>query len=88
MDLFKKVAVAIEESDHGELPKLLNAMGSLNLDLVTRTLRFVENVERILTSAEASVPQKLQSLQDSDPKQIADKIAQSLQSISQMDSQN
>lgn len=74
--LVEKIAIIADDSGKDNLPKLLNALGSMDLGMVDRTMSFLRIAEDLISKAEAKVEQQLIMRGGSNPQQnVADLIA-------------
>ncbi|GEO12619.1 protein DpdH [Microvirga aerophila] len=75
VDLVGKTTTIVDEADREQIPKLLNALGSIDLGLIQRTMSFLHAADEILTLAEPRVVQEEASRKQADPGAIAGEIA-------------
>ncbi|RYG34156.1 ATP-binding protein [bacterium] len=80
MDLVNK-ATLVDEANPEQLPKVLNALGTLDLSLVDRTVSFLRLVEQIISAAEDKVEQVYASHEQANPAKVAEEIDSLLSSI-------
>lgn len=83
VDLVEKTATIVDEADREQMPKLLNALGSLDLGLIRRTMLFLTTANQIVTLAEPRVAQQQAIRGRSDPRIAAKEIAGLLESVSE-----
>jgi hypothetical protein len=76
VDLVTKADTAIEAKD--EPAKLLNALGSIDLGLIARTMSFLEQATMLVTAAEATVAREESDRGQSDPAVLSGELAQML----------
>ena len=67
-------AAIVDEADRSQLPKLLNALGSINLGLIQRTLAFLKSAETLVSLGAPRVARQEESRKQSDPKIVATEI--------------
>ena len=72
-ELVASAAIA-DEADRSQLPKLLNALGSINLGLIQRTLAFLKSAETLVSLGAPRVARQEESRKQSDPKVVATEI--------------
>ncbi|RUW54562.1 ATP-binding protein [Mesorhizobium sp. M1A.F.Ca.ET.072.01.1.1] len=82
VDLVDKTATIVDEADREQIPKLLNALGSLDLGLIQRTMSFLTIANEIVTQAAPRVAQQLTIRGQSDPSNAAAEIASLLEGVS------
>jgi hypothetical protein len=80
VDLVNK-ATLVDEASVEQLPKVLNALGSLNLSSVERTVTFLNMVDAIVTSAEQAVDRVYSNFEQANPAKIAVEIDTLLNSL-------
>ncbi|MER8724904.1 protein DpdH [Mesorhizobium sp. M1027] len=73
VDLVNK-ATLVDEANAEQLPKVLNALGSLDLSSVDRTVSFLNIVDVIVTGAEQTVDRVYSTHEQANPAKIADEI--------------
>lgn len=73
VDLVNK-ATLVDEAHAEQLPKVLNALGSLDLSLVDRTVSFLNAVDVIITGAEQTVDRVYSTHEQANPVKIAGEI--------------
>ena len=64
-------AAAVIDSDREQLPKILNALGSVDLGLVDRTMGFLTATTALISAAEASVAREEANRREADPGAVA-----------------
>ncbi|TCM76760.1 protein DpdH [Rhizobium sp. BK068] len=74
VDLVEKTATIVDEADREQIPKLLNALGSLDLGLIQRTMSFLTIANEIVSQAEPRVAQQEAVRGQSDPNSVAAEI--------------
>lgn len=67
-------ASIVDEATRDELPKVLNALGALDLGLIQRTLSFLQTVEMLVTLADPRVARQEESRRQSDPTVVVTEI--------------
>ena len=82
VDLVEKSATIVDEADREQIPKLLNALGSIDLGLIQRTMSFLKIANEIVTLAEPRVTQQETIRGQSDPSVAASEIAGLLEAVS------
>jgi hypothetical protein len=82
VDLVAKTATIVDEADREQVPKLLNALGSIELDLIQRTMSFLKVANEIVTLAEPRVTQQEAIRGQSDPSVSAGQIVALLEGLS------
>jgi len=82
VDLVEKTATIVDEADREQIPKLLNALGSLDLGLIQRTVSFLTMANEIVSQAEPRVTQQEAVRGQSDPNALAAEITSLLESVS------
>jgi hypothetical protein len=84
VDLVGKATMIVDEADRENIPKILNALGSMDLGLIQRTMSFLNIANEIVTRAEQRVAQQETIRGQSDPSVAAAEIVALLESISSM----
>ena len=82
VDLVEKVATIVGETDEKQTPRLLNAVGTIDLGLIERTLSFLNITREIISQAERIIPVQETLRGQSDPISAGAKIINLLTSIS------
>ena len=82
VDLVAKTATIVDEADREQMPKLLNALGSIDLGLIQRTMSFLKIANEIVTLAEPRVAQQEAIRGQSDPSVAAGEIVALLEGVS------
>lgn len=82
VELVEKTATIVDEADREQLPKLLNALGSLDLGLIQRTMSFLALANDIVSQAEPRVTQQEAVRGQSDPSAVAAEITVLLEGVS------
>lgn len=82
VDLVDKTATIVGEADRDQMPKLLNALGSLDLGLIQRTMSFLTTVNDLVSQAEPRVKQQEEVRGQSNPSAAAAEIERLLQGVS------
>jgi hypothetical protein len=70
IDLVTKSA-AVLEGDREQLPKVLNALGSIDLGLIGRTMGFLAHTTALINAAEVSVSREEADRREADPSAVA-----------------
>jgi hypothetical protein len=86
VDLVAKAAMIVDEADRENIPKLLNALGSMDLGLIHRTMSFLKIANEIVSQAEQRVAQQEAIRGQSDPGIVAAEIIALLEGISSVQS--
>lgn len=86
-DLLGKTATIVDEADRSNMPKLLNALGSIDLGLIHRTMSFLKIANEIVSQAEQRVGQQETIRGQSDPGVAAAEIVALLEGICGVQSQ-
>lgn len=73
VDLVKKASL-VDEANADQLPKVLNALGGLDLSSVERTVSFLSMVDQIITGAEQTVERVYSNYEQANPGKIAGEI--------------
>ncbi len=81
VDLVKSAEVIVAEADRAQTPRLLNALGGLDLGLVQRTLTFLTDTKTLLTAAETNVARAEADSSQVDPEVAATQIVQLLSRV-------
>lgn len=84
VDLVGKTATIVDEADREQIPKLLNALGTIDLGLIERTMSFLKITNEIVTLAEPRVAQQEAIRGQSDPSVAAGEIVALLERVSGM----
>jgi hypothetical protein len=79
MDLVTKAASA-NDAFPAQLPRVLNALGSIDLGLIARTSEFLKQTNDLISAAEITVSREASNREQSDPGPVAAEIASMLQS--------
>jgi hypothetical protein len=82
VDLVDKAATIVDEADREQIPKLLNALGSIDLGLIERTMSFLTIVNEIESQAEPRVAQQEAIRGQSDPSVSVAEIVTLLEGVS------
>ncbi|RWO88600.1 protein DpdH [Mesorhizobium sp.] len=82
VDLVEKTATIVDEADREQIPKMLNALGSIDLGLVQRTMSFLKIANEIVSLAEPRVAQQEAIRGQSDPSVAAGEIVALLEGVS------
>ncbi|OCJ66264.1 hypothetical protein A6U97_26395 [Agrobacterium tumefaciens] len=82
VDFVEKTATIVDEADREQIPKLLNALGSLDLGLIQRTMSFLTLANQIVSQAEPRVTQQEAVRGQSDPNSVAAEITSLLEGVS------
>lgn len=85
VDLLTKTATIVEEADREQVPKLLNALGSLDFDVIERTKAFFESAASLADAAEKSVAREEAIRDQVDPSRLVDEIVTLLGAIANPD---
>jgi hypothetical protein len=78
----EKTATIVDGADREQIPKLLNALGSLDLGLIQRTMSFLTLANQIVSQAEPRVTQQEAVRGQSDPNSVAAEITSLLEGAS------
>jgi hypothetical protein len=78
VDLVKTAEVIVREADREQVPRLLNALGRVDLGLIQRTMAFLADTKLLLGAAEANVAREEANRSQVDPADLVDEIAQLL----------
>ena len=84
VDLVAKATTIVDEADREQIPKLLNALGSIDLGLIQRTMSFLKIVNEIVMLAEPRVAQQEAIRGQSDPSVAVAEIVALLEGVSGM----
>jgi hypothetical protein len=74
IDLVEKLATITGESDRKQTPRLLNALGALDLSLIQRTAAFLATTKELFDLAEPRVAQLERSHGQANPEAVADEL--------------
>jgi hypothetical protein len=74
VDLVEKTTTIVDEADREQIPKLLNALGSIDLGLIQRTMSFLTAANDLLNLAEPRVAQEEASRKQADPDAVSAEI--------------
>lgn len=74
-------AAIVDEADRSQLPKVLNALGSINLALIQRTLAFLKSAETLVSLGAPRVAKQEETRRQSDPKIVANGILALLERV-------
>jgi hypothetical protein len=69
-----EAAAIVEDAGRDQLPKLLNALGALNLALIQRTLNFIKAAESLVSLGAPRVDRQIEARRQSDPAVVASHI--------------
>ena len=83
LDLVGKSATIVDEADREQIPKLLNALGSIDLGLIQRTMSFLKVASELITLAEPRVSQQEAIRGQSDPNVVGNEIVALLERLSE-----
>ncbi|WP_376711317.1 hypothetical protein [Pseudochrobactrum lubricantis] len=86
VDLVGKINV-ITEADREQIPKLLNALGAIDLGLIGRTMVFLSQTTQLLSASEISVSREETNRSQSDPTDVSQEIVAMLGSVAGISSQ-
>ena len=78
VDLVTKVATIVDEPDREQAPKLLNALGSLEVGLIERTMEFLASTNALIASADRSVAREEANRDQADPDALCHEITELL----------
>ena len=81
VDLVDKASLIVDEAESEQVPKLLNALGSMDLGLIQRTMAFLKVASEIINFSEPKVAQQEAIRKQSDPTIVADEIANLLRQL-------
>lgn len=82
IDLVRKTATILEEADREQVPRLLNALGTIDLGLIQRTTSFLAKTSQIVSVAEPRVAQQESIRGQSNPNVAAAEIITLLEEVS------
>ncbi|WP_421993611.1 protein DpdH [Roseococcus sp.] len=74
VDLIEKLATITGENDREQTPRLLNALGALDLNLIQRTAAFLATTKELFDLAEPRVAQLERSHGQANPEVVADEL--------------
>lgn len=74
VDLVTKAATIVDEADREQIPKLLNALGSLDLGLIGRTMEFLASTNALIAAADKSVAREEADRGQADPATLCGEI--------------
>lgn len=74
-------AAVVDEADRSQLPRVLNALGSINLALIQRTLAFLKSAETLVSLGAPRVAKQEETRKQSDPKIVANGIISLLERV-------
>lgn len=86
VDLVKKASL-VDEANVEQLPKVLNALGTLDLSSVERTVSFLNMVDTIVTGAEQTIDRIYSNHEQANPAKIAGEIDALLATLADDDAQ-
>ncbi len=75
VELVDRTAVVVGEAQRDQVPKLLNALGSIDLGLIQRTMSFLSTVDELLRLAEPRAAQAEAARAQANPDAIADELS-------------
>jgi hypothetical protein len=75
VELVKTAEVIVREADREQVPRLLNALGGLDLGLIQRTMAFLAETKTLLAAAEANVAREEANRSQVDPAVLANEIS-------------
>jgi hypothetical protein len=78
-DLVSRTGIAVSETGRDDTPKLLNALGAMDLGLIRRMMSFFTTVEELITATEPGAVKLEASRAQADPQASADEITELLQ---------
>ena len=81
IDLVKTAEVIVREADREHVPRLLNALGRLDLGLIHRTMAFLADTKRLFDEAETNVAREEANRSQVDPAVLVDDIAKLLSRV-------
>jgi hypothetical protein len=81
VDLVKSAEVIVTEADKAQMPRLLNALGRLELGLIARTLAFLADTKTLLSAAEINVARAETDSSQVDPAVVVSEIADLLRRV-------
>lgn len=85
VDLLEKMDIIFNEADRQQVPKLLNALGTMDLGLIQRTMSFLSSTNQLVSQAEQRVAQQQAIRGQADPSVVAIEIIELLQNVSAID---
>ena len=74
VDLVEKLATITGENDRKQMPRLLNALGALDLSLIQRTAAFLATTKELFDLAEPQVAQLERSRGQANPEAVTDEL--------------
>ncbi len=84
VDLVKTAELIVAEADRTQIPRLLNALGGLDLGLIHRTLTFLSDTKALFAAAERNVARAEANGGQVDPEAVASEITQLLSRVATM----
>lgn len=81
VDLVTKAATIVDEADREQIPKLLNALGSLDLGLIGRTMEVLASTNTLIAAAEKSVAREEADRSQADPETLCGEITTLLEIV-------
>ncbi len=84
VDLVKTAELIVAEADRAQIPRLLSALGGLDLGLINRTLMFLSDTKTLLTAAERNVARAEANGGQVDPEVVASEITQLLSRVADL----
>ena len=82
VDLVEKVHTIVDEADREQIPKLLNALGTIDLGLIQRTMSFLKIANEIVSLAEPRAAQQEAIRGQADPSVAAGEVIALLEGVS------
>lgn len=81
VDLVKSAEVIVTEADKAQMPRLLNALGRLDLGLIARTLAFLTDTKTLMAAAETNVARAEADSNQVDPAVVVGEITDLLHRV-------
>lgn len=75
VDLVTTVATIVDDPDREQIPKLLNALGSLEVGLIDRTMDFLSSANTLIATADRSVAREEADRSQADPEALCREIS-------------
>ena len=75
VDLVTKVATIVDDPDREQIPKLLNALGSLEVGLIDRTMVFLSSTNALVAAADKSVAREEADRSQANPEALCREIS-------------
>jgi hypothetical protein len=81
VELVKNAEVIVREADREQVPRLLNALGGIDLGLIQRTTAFLIGTKAMVSAAEANVAREEANRNQVDPAVLVDEISDLLDRV-------